>query len=453
MWLGRQQELGTLKRIAESGQAEFLLLYGRRRVGKSEIIDQFLKTQPGVRLLAREESETLQLKQFSEVLAEFFHDGLLRTNPFTKWDAFFAYLADKSKERTVIALDEFPYLVQSNRSLPSLLQYHWDQNLRKTNVLLILCGSSIGMMESLMGSKSPLYGRRTSQLLLKPLRFADALPHLGHARQAVEAYAVFGGTPAYLAAYDRHKDLWSNIREKILSPERSLYRDAEFVLRQEVREPRAYFSILESIAKGNTRIGHIINDTGLDKGVVAKYLGVLSDLHLILREVPVTEKSPAKSRKGIYRLSDNFFRFWFRFVYPGIQAIEEGRQDWLLDKLIKPRMDEFTGPIFEAVAREALQAMNGAGKLPLRLERLGRWWDKEAEIDLVGIGDQENLFCEVKWSDGVDASEAVRGLQEKAAKTGLRGKLHFCVAARSFRREASGALLLDLKNLEKLLSA
>lgn len=452
MWMGREQELGTLKRIAQSDRAGFLLLYGRRRVGKSELIDQFLKSQPGVRLLAREEAEALQLKQVSEVLAEHFQDGLLKTNPFTKWDAFFYYLADKAKERIVIALDEFPYLVGTNSSLPSLLQYHWDQKLRKTKILLILCGSSIAMMENLMGSRSPLYGRRTTQLLLKPLRFADALPHLGHARQAVEAYSVFGGTPAYLVEYDRHQGLWHNIREKILSPERALYRDAEFVLRQEVREPRAYFSILESIAKGNTRIGHIINDTGLDKGVVAKYLGVLSDLHLVRREVPITEKSPAKSRKGIYRLSDYYFRFWFRFVYPYAQAIEEGRQDWLVDKVIRPRLDEFVGPVFEAVAREALQAMDSAGQLPFQLVKIGRWWDKDAEIDLIGIGEKENIFCEVKWSDNVDASEVVYQLQQKAASAGLKGKPHFCVIARSFKREAADTLHLDLKKLEKFLA-
>lgn len=453
MWLGREPELKTLDQIAGSDRAEFLSLYGRRRVGKSELIDQFLKSRPGVRLLAREENEALQLKHFSRVLAEYFQDGLLKTNPFTKWDAFFAYLAGKAKERIVIALDEFPYLVASNDSLPSLLQYHWDQHLRKTKVFLILAGSSIGMMEDLMGSRSPLYGRRTSQMLLKSLRFADVLPHLGHARQAVEAYSVFGGTPAYLVEYDRHKDLWRNIREKILSPERSLYRDAEFVLRQEVREPRSYFSILESISKGNTRMGHIINDTGLDKGVTAKYLGVLSDLHLVRREVPITEKNPAKSRRGIYRLSDQFFRFWFRFVYPYMQAIEEGRQDWVVDTVIRPRLDEFTGPIFEVVAREALQAMDKAGQLPLRLVKLGRWWDKTDEIDLVGIGEKDNLFCEVKWSEDVDALEVVHKLQGKAAGTGLHGKSHFCVIARSFKRDAADVLQVDLKRLEKIFHA
>jgi hypothetical protein len=452
MWLGRRQELDAMHKIAKSSRAEFLLLYGRRRIGKSELIDHFIKSHSGIRLLAREESQTQQLKQFSQVLAEHFQDAVLKTNPFATWDAFFTYLAEKSKEkRIVIALDEFPYLVEANDSVPSLLQYHWDQKLRHTKIFLIICGSSIGMMESLMGSKSPLYGRRTSQLLLKPLHFADTLPQVGRARQAVEAYAVFGGTPAYLVEYDRNQGLWENIREKILSPERSLYRDADFVLRQEVREPRSYFSILESIAKGNTRMGGILNDTGLDKGVVAKYLGVLSDLHLVLREVPVTETIPSKSRKGIYRLSDNFFRFWFRFVYPNTQVIEEGRQDWLVDHVIRPRLDEFVGLAFEQVARETLQEMARTGGLPFRPVKIGRWWDNNSEIDLIGVGEKGNLFCEVKWSDNVDASEEVWKLKQKLVETGLQGEQHFCVIARSFKKKSNEALQLDLKDIGRSL--
>jgi AAA+ ATPase superfamily predicted ATPase len=453
IWFGRGPELATLERLAESGRAELLLLYGRRRVGKSELLERFLGPRRGLRLLAREESEAVQLRGFSGTLAERFGDRLLETNPFTSWDAFFSHLADKGRERTIVALDEFPYLVSANAALPSLLQAHWDETLRHTNIFLILCGSSIGMMESFMGSRSPLYGRRTAQMLLKPLSLAEALPHLGPARRAVEAYAVFGGTPAYLLEYDRRGDLMSNIREKILSPERSMYRDVEFVLRQEVREPRAYFSILESIAKGNTRLGPIINDAGLEKGVLAKYLGVLMDLQLVRREVPVTEASPWKSRKGIYQISDFYFRFWFRFVYPFIQAVEEGRRDWLLESVIRPRLDAFVGPVFEQAAREALPAMDLKGELPFRLMKLGRWWDRNAEIDLVGVGERDNLFCEVKWSDGVDAAGVVEGLREKAAGTGLPGTPHFCVVARSFKRKSPGVLHIDLKALERHLAA
>lgn len=453
MWLNREEELKALGRFGSGNRVEFLLLYGRRRVGKSELIERFLKSHEGVRLLARQEAEVLQLKHFSRVLAGYFRDNVLNANPFSNWDAFFTYLAEKAKgSRLVVALDEFPYLVEGNRSLPSILQHHWDERLRKTKIFLILCGSSIGMMESFMGSRSPLYGRRTAQMLLKPFRFVDALPWLGEVQSAVEAYAVFGGTPAYLLEYDRKMSLWRNIKEKVLSPERALYKDPEFVLRQEVREPRAYFSILESVAKGNTRIGAIMNDTGLDKSTVGKYIAVLTDLHLLEREVPITEKSPMKSRKGIYRLSDHYFRFWFRFVYPNLQAVEEGQQGQVVEKVIQPGMSQFVGLSFEDIVQEALEVMGKAGELPIKSMKIGRWWDKNVEIDLVGIGERGNLFCEVKWSRGVDAARILRELEQKVSRTGLSGKAHYCVVARSFAGERpKGCLCLDMKAVERAL--
>jgi AAA+ ATPase superfamily predicted ATPase len=428
-------------------------LYGRRRVGKSELLDHFIQAKGGVRLLAREEAEHLQLRHFSEILAEHFQDPVLAKSPFASWDAFFTFLAQKAEKRLTVAVDEFPYLVAENRSVPSLLQYHWDEKLRKSKLFLILCGSSIGMMEDLMGAKSPLYGRRTGQMLLQPLTFRDALPCLGEMRRAVEGYAVFGGTPAYLTEFDPRKSLGACIREKILNPERFLYRDAEFILREEVREPRTYFSILHSIAKGNTRLGQIIHDTGLDKGVVGKYIGVLCDLHLVEREVPVTERKPEKSRMGIYRISDNFIRFWFRFVFPHGEAVEQGREDWILKKVIRPQIADFVSPVFERIARETLWAMGGAKRLPLRLTKLGRWWEKDQEIDIVGIGEDGNLYCEVKWSEGVDAVPILERLKEKARAVGLRGRSHFCVVARNFRRRASEGLQIDLADMKALLSS
>lgn len=449
MFLDRERELENLKRLARSGRAEFLLLYGRRRVGKSELLDRFIREQGGIRLLAREEAETLQLGRFSGMMAERFQDPLLGKNPLTNWDAFLTYLGEKARRRMIVALDEFPYLVQENKALPSILQAHWDESLRKTRIFLILCGSSIGMMEGLMGARSPLYGRRTGQLLLSPFSFRDALAWFVGLREAVEGYAVFGGTPAYLVEWERKKSLWTNIRGKVLSSDRFLCRDPEFLLREEVREPRWYFSILQSIAKGNTRVGQIMNDTGLEKGVVGKYLGVLCDLHIVEREVPVTEK-PDKSRRGIYRVADNYFRFWFRFVFPHLEMVEQGRRDWLVRRVIRPRLNEFVGPVFERVAREALLEMDRSRKLPIRLVKIGRWWEKEYEIDLVGIGEKAHLFCEVKWSDRVDGVRVLRGLREKAKLVGLRGRAHYCVFARSFSQRPTDALTLDLKGLERV---
>lgn len=434
--------------MAASPRAEFLLLYGRRRVGKSELIDRFIREAGGIRQLARRRRSPSGCGTSRRCSRPTSATPCWRETPLN-WDAFFGCLAVKAKQRLVVALDEFPYLVAANPALPSLLQSHWDQGLRKTKLFLVLCGSSIGMMESLMGARSPLYGRRTGQMLLKPLGFADALPQLGAGRRAVEGYAVFGGTPAYLLGWDRRKSLWANIREKALNPERFLYRDAEFILREKVREPRVYFSTLQPIAKGNTRLGRIINGTGLDKGVVGKYVGILVDLHLVEREVPVTERKPEKSWKGIYRLANNFFRFWFRFVSPHIEVIEQGRQDWLMEKIVRPQMSDLVGPVFEPVVREALWALDSTGRPPVRLNRLGRWWEREQEIDLVCMGEGANLFCEVKWSDGVDGVRVIKHLREKSRAVRLQGRAHFCVAARSFRRRALDALNLDMSSLER----
>jgi hypothetical protein len=453
MFLDRHRETEALERRAAGARAELLLLYGRRRVGKSELLDRFAAAQGGLRLQAREEPRTAQLRMLSSALAAHFHDPVLASNPFSGWDPFFTYLAERSSRRFVLALDEFPFLVESDPALPSILQSHWDGRLRKTRIFLVLCGSSIGMMEDLMGARSPLYGRRTGQMLLRPLRFGDALPRLGKMRQAVEAWAVFGGTPAYLLEFDPSRGLRANLRDKALDPERALFRDVEFVLRQEVREPRAYFAILESIAKGNTRMGGIINDTGLDKGTVGKYLAVLGDLHLVEREVPVTESRPEKSRRGIYRIADHYFRFWFRFVYPNLQELEQGRRDRILDTGILPRLGDFTAPVFERVALEALERMGETGTLPVKPVRLGRWWDRNAEIDAVALGEDGALFCEVKWSDGVDAPGLVRDLEGKASATGLGGARHYAVVARSFRRRAPGTLNLDLEDLGRLFRA
>lgn len=450
MWLDRERELEALGGMAAGRRAEFVLLYGRRRVGKSELLDRFLRRAGGVRLLARQESELLQLRRFSETLAAHLGDPVLARNPLTTWDAFFAYLAQRASRRFVVAIDEFPYLVAEDRSLPSILQAHWDDRLRKTPLFLVLCGSSIGMMEDLMGERSPIYGRRTGQMLLRPLRFQDALPALGPLRQAVEAYAVFGGTPAYLLEYDRRHGLQTCLRDRVLEPTRFLYRDAEFVLRQEVREPRFYFSILHSIAKGHARLGEIVNDTGLDKGTAGKYLSVLSDLHLVEREVPVTEERPEKSRQGIYRLSDHFVRFWFRFVYPHIEAVERGRQDLLLKETILPGLPDFVAPVFERVAREAVEILGDAGRLPFRPERLGRWWDRNTGIDLLALGEGAFLAVEVKWSDRVNAEAEAARLDEKVRAAEIAGKAHFGVVARSFARRAPGALCLDLADLDRL---
>lgn len=458
MFVNRERELAALNKRYSSGRAEFVIVYGRRRVGKSELIEQFLKGKKGLRLLAREQSEALQLRGFSAELADFFKDKVLATQPFTNWDSLLMYVARRAeKHRLVLAIDEFPYLVQENRALPSILQGHWDRTLRHGKIFLILCGSSLSMMESLLGGKNPLYGRRTGQFLVRPFTFRQALALLGKdLESAVKAYAVFGGTPAYLVEYDKSKDIRWNIREKILREDAFMFRDAEFLLREEVREPRYYFSILSSIARGNTQLGRIVNDTGLDKGVVSGYLAALGDLHLVERLVPVTERRPEKSRKGIYRLLDNYFRFWFNYVAPAAQYVEKGEQAYVLRRFIEPSLNSFVGLAFEKVAEEIVEELGRLGKLPFKPTRIGKWWDRAEEIDLVALNEETGniLFCEVKWGENIDGQTLFGELKRKGALVDWnrgRRKEYFCIIARSFRRRTRQALCFALSDVKGIL--
>ena len=460
IFIDRESELSVLHERYRSQSAEFIILYGRRRIGKSELIEQFLASVHGIRFLAREESRHLQLKKFSLTCADYFSEDFLKTTSFSDWDGFFSFLAGRAGERLVIAIDEFPYLVKEDPSLPSIIQEFWDRNLKNTKIVFILCGSSISMMEELtMQHKSPLFGRRTGQILLNGLRFVDILDYTGDFVHAVQLYSVFGGTPAYFMGVEKDRSVFVNIAKRILSVDAYLYKDVEFVLRMELSEPRYYFSILLSIAKGNNRIGLIMNDTGLAKGLITKYLSVLIDLQLVQRKVPVTETQ--KSRKGLYVLCDNLFDFWFRFVHPNIERIERGDGNLVLESTVRPQFSQYVGKHFESIVEDLFYEFNRAGLLPFRFETIGSWWDKGQEIDLVALRqpDPAILFCECKWQDAVNADKVLSQLKDKAAGVpwNKENRLeYFCIVARSFSVRCDGAdhddsiLCLDVDDLARL---
>lgn len=456
-FINRKDELNLLKKMVSSNKAEFIIIYGRRRIGKSELINEILKNNFGIKLLAREESEVLQLKRFSETLSVLFNDEIIQKNPLQNWDAFFSYICKHADKRIILAIDEFPYLVSENRSIPSILQDYWDNKLKNTKICLILCGSSISMMEKILGHKSPLYGRRTSQLLIKPFNFEQSLDYLKiNFEDAIKAYSIFGGTPAYILEYDIKKDLEQNIKEKVLRVDSFLYRDVEFVLKEELREPRYYFSILSSIAKGNTKISDIINDTGLNKSIVGKYLSILLELMMVNREVPILE-NPLKSRKGIYILSDNFFKFWFKFIYANKENIEKGTYEPVLYDINK-NINNYLGLSFENICKEALEKANK--KDLFKFTKIGRWWYKDKEIDLIGLDEKtkEITFCECKWKAKINAEGIARELNEKSKYVKWNNEKRtegFIIFAKSFDKKIKNfggkkVYCYDLKDIEKL---
>ncbi|MEW6328062.1 MAG: ATP-binding protein [Thermodesulfobacteriota bacterium] len=424
MFINRKKELEFLRKALKADESHLIIIYGKRRVGKTELIKQLFKGISHIYFLADKSPEKDNLKILSEKVGILYADDFLLSRGFGNWYDFFKYI--KGKGKLAIAIDEFPYLIEANRAIPSIFQKGWDEELRDSGASLILLGSSIGMMETeVLGYKSPLFGRRTAQMLIQPFCFGDSRKFFPKKsiEECMYIYATLGGIPAYLLQFDPEVDLWKNIRDRILTPEAYLYSEPEFILREELREPRNYFSILRAISAGKTRAGEIINETGFEKNIVGKYLSVLTDLKIVKREVPVTEKSFEKSKKGVYTIDDNFFRFWFNFVFPNKSFIQEGEIEYVIEKKIRPRIDIFTSLTFEEVCRSFVrkEGVNG-----LRFNMVGWWWSKDTEIDVVAINEDANsiLFGEAKWSTKKVGMNVLEDLRRKASRVawGKKGR-------------------------------
>ncbi|MEF8826969.1 MAG: ATP-binding protein, partial [Halapricum sp.] len=284
----RREELDVLDTAFESPGHDVYVIYGRRRVGKTELLKEFCGDRPHIYFLAAQEAEERQREKFVEKVADYFDDRVPRING---WDEALDYLGEKlATERLVVAIDEFPYLVEENDSLPSYLQSFVDEQLQETDSMLVLCGSSVSTMESeVLGHESPLYGRRTGQIDVQPFSFQQSRDVIAYdIEDAIRSFAVTGGTPMYLTLFDYDHPLTENIRTHILSPTARLYNEPEFLLRTELRKPARYMSILEAIATGHTTPNEISGATGIDSGPLSKYLQTLRRLRLIDREVPVT---------------------------------------------------------------------------------------------------------------------------------------------------------------------
>jgi AAA+ ATPase superfamily predicted ATPase len=338
MFVNRVTELDLLERRFKSGKAEFFVLYGRRRVGKTELLAHFCEGKRSIFFVSDLGSEiSLRTALSGAVNSVLFGSNQMNAVYSTWEDLLHALFQAAQTERLVVVLDEFPYLVAAHPPLATILQRIWDQTLKNSQIMLILCGSYIGMMEeTVLGYQAPLYGRRSGQYLLEPLQFKDAkLFYPGFSPEdQIRAYAIYGGTPAYLHTLQSQMSLRENILAGVLSRGSYLYDEVRFVLQQELREPRNYFAILQAIAAGKTRLNEIKQATGIEGAT--SYLDTLQQLHLVERIVPVTETQPQKSRRGIYRLKDHYLRFWFRYVHPYRSQLERGSAQMILENQVMP---------------------------------------------------------------------------------------------------------------------
>lgn len=415
MFINRISELTLLEKHYRSNRAEFFVLYGRRRVGKTELLAHFCEGKRNVFFVADQAPEQILRANLSAAMNDAIFGAGQVGAIYNTWDDLFNTLARQAQsERIVVVLDEFPYLVAAYPPLGSILQRIWDHALKDSQIMLILNGSYIGMMEeTILGYKAPLYGRRTAQYLLEPLDFLDARQFflLYDPEESLRAYAVYGGTPAYLQTIDPNLPLESNVLEGILQRGSVLYDEVRFILQQELREPRNYFAVLQAIASGNTRQNEIKLATGLDN--IAPYLETLRELHLIERSVPVTETQPHKSRRGIYRLKDNYVRFWFRFVFPNRSQLERGANQIVYELAIRPELDHFTSIVFEQGCYQYFWKEGLGGMLPFVPQKIGGWWKANQEVDLVLLGEDQMMLVECKWSKRPVGTDIFRNLESK----------------------------------------
>lgn len=416
MFINRVAELNLLEKRFASRKAEFFVLYGRRRVGKTELLAHFCEGKRSIFFVSDLGSEISLRTDLSKAINTTLYGSDQINAVYSTWEDLFSALARAAKtERLVVVLDEFPYMVSAYPPLATILQKMWDQTLKNSQVMLILCGSYIGMMEeTVLGYQAPLYGRRTGQYLLEPLQFKDAkLFFPGYDREdQVRTYAIYGGTPAYLQTLQPDSSLSENIQDGILARGSFLYDEVRFVLQQELREPRNYFAILQAIAAGKTRLNEIKLATGIE-GTTA-YLDTLQQLHLVERVVAVTETQPQKSRRGIYRLKDHYLRFWFRYVLPNRSQLERGGTQIVLNNQVIPEIDHFSSLAFEEICQQHLWQLGLSGKLLFTPTNIGNWWNANEEIDLVVLGETDAILVECKWTRKPVGIDILANLERKA---------------------------------------
>lgn len=403
MFLGREQELDDLNQLYQKDKFQLFILYGRRRVGKTTLLREFCKDKPSIYYSAEQSNEKMNLEKFSGMVFRHYEEDNLE--PFSSWEHAIRYINGRQTETPlVLVFDEFPYLADINRTLMSVLQHLIDHTLKDGHLFLVLCGSYMGFMEKeVLGSKSPLFGRRTAQMHMKPFGYhisAQFLDGFSYEEKLI-FYGTYGGTAMYLQQVDTGLSFEENIKRTFLKPTGYLYEEPLLLMRQEVQEPGIYYAIIEAIANGAVRSNEIAGKTGEDASKCLKYIETLRELGIVYKERPFGEKET--SRRTQYGICDPMFRFWYRYVSTNRTLLETGASDIVWQKRIEPDLNHYMGHMFELICKEYLLRKNSRGELPVLFTEIGRWWGtnprkkEEVELDIVARDADDYLIGECKW--------------------------------------------------------
>jgi AAA+ ATPase superfamily predicted ATPase len=406
MFFGRKAELNQLNALYDSTRFECVIIYGRRRVGKTTLINEFIKGKEAVYFTGLETSGRENLENLSRSILELRFGNDSSSPVFPSFQSAFDSVCEMAKEkRIVLVIDEYPYLAASFQGMSSLLQILIDQKFKNSNLMLILCGSSMSFMENqVLGYQSPLYGRRTAQFKILPFDFFETKAFFTSFDRTdlATVYGITGGVPWYLAQIKEECSLEDNIKQSFFNPSAYLFEEPLNLLKQEVREPAHYNAIIKAIATGSSKNSEISSKVDLESSACISFLKNLISLGIVKKETPMANKS---TKKTIYSIEDNLFRFWYRFVPDNMALIQHGMID-VVWKKVEAQLPAFMGKVFEDICRQYLWRENSNGRLPFVFEDIGRWWGNdpvskcEAEIDILAYsGENEALFGECKWTN------------------------------------------------------
>lgn len=446
MFIGRETELKFLNDKYNTENGQLVVLYGRRRVGKTETLREFCKGKPHVFYSCTQSTDKVQLSKFSKQILKEDIPAKQYISEFADWESAFRSVLDLpfGDNKKLLIIDEFPYMCKGNKSIPSVLQNLWDAELKDKNVMIILCGSAMSFIEKeLLAEKNPLYGRATGIYKMTEMGFYDAVKFFPEYtdKDKILVYSILGGIPHYLRQFSPKLSVAENIKKNILTKGSVLYSEVDFLLHQELRETPIYNSIIEAVALGNTKLNEISQKSLVeDTSKTSVYLKNLIELGIVEREFSVDSKSKEKanSNRGTYRLTDNFFRFWYAFGFTNISQLEDGDVEGVYDYVIAPALQEFASYTFEDVCKEFVKELQKKNALPFRYSKMGRWTGKttvrdkdkpngvriaETEVDILGIGKSEKEYlvgeCKFKntpfdYSEYLDTVTKLTPLKEGA---------------------------------------
>lgn len=405
MFIGRTRELAQLQEAFESPRAALVPIYGRRRVGKSELILKFMADRPGIYHLGQQSPPAIQVRAFLAQASRALNMPLLAELRTTHWQDALLTVTEQWRlanpnAKLIVALDEFQWMAAASPELPAVLQACWDRHWRPSgNVMLLLCGSYLGFMErEVLGKESPLFGRRTAQIQLQPFGYLEAARFFGRwgAVERAKAYFIVGGLPQYLLCLDDSTSIRANIQRQLLDEFAPLFQEPSFLLREELRDVAPYHAVLFAVANTAQTVGEIAAAAHLPERNLHYYLEQLSSLGFVRRRYPLdaARPNPKQVRFGI---DDPLLQFWFRYVFPNTSLLRSAGASQVFQERIRPTLDAWFGHRFEKLCREALPLIYANEGIDAGFE-VGEFWSRETQIDVVGLRDDDwTDLGECKW--------------------------------------------------------